>query len=731
MILDFDKFLEKNMMDFLDKKRSEVSDRAESLREEEFSMFEITEDYSKDISEALKANDMERAKEIFEEVKNKYVQAPEETISKKRLYTIMEEIYERIKDYEEGRKDSNLFETIHDYEEKGLFTNPELFKQKEEETIGIIISSLNLKEKEIEDLTSKDEFGIADLEKAVSSYRELKELVKKIPEDRVDLKAKASERTLSLFYAIKKLKDGIAEPSKAEAEKDPEAEIRALEDKLAEIRIAKEKIVRTHQDINGFLEKKDLAGSVSEYKKLKRLCESFPKELSEERIALLADAMSIYERVKKLRDDILSSQASKGKESLEKLRKKPSGSGGALDEELEPPQGLPDDAQVIKAKADKGLEKGLDDQKSEEGKKDEEKNEKDDEKDSQAARDLRKSIDDSLKRIDGLIGKNDLKASMQEYIGLKKLCRDYPKSDHEGRSEVHRLALDAYKSIRKAKGARNQPDHQSHQGRDKKSRSGRVGDETAGKQGESVEKLRVEIALSHRRIADAIDRMDAASAMKEYLKLKKFCQSFPKSEAHERVSLMSDALRSYNKIKKLKNTLSKRKENDEDQAREDADSSRFDDVRADVLDKIAHIKEFLAQKDSQSAITAYAEMKHLFNSVPDEPFERKRSLYEEILSAHLDMALLDKDFKNKSLIDGSEKVKEIRDNLSQARDFISKKMIDDASHLLLEAKHKIMMLPREEFDEKYDLMKKAEGLEHDVVFSKNLESIDSRQAAMK
>jgi hypothetical protein len=129
--MDFDKFVEKDMMEFLDKQAMLAAEKAAGLREEEFDLYEITKDYTKEITDALKEGDLRKAQKIFEDVKNRYLKAPDNSLSKKRFYTIMEEIYERIKDYEareEGKK--NLFETIKEYEEKGFFTRPDLFEGK-------------------------------------------------------------------------------------------------------------------------------------------------------------------------------------------------------------------------------------------------------------------------------------------------------------------------------------------------------------------------------------------------------------------------------------------------------------------------------------------------------------------------------------------------------------------------------------------------------------------------
>ncbi|MBN2142312.1 hypothetical protein JW711_03190 [Candidatus Woesearchaeota archaeon] len=687
MSVDFGKFVEHNMVEFLDKKRSEIIDKAEALREEEFSMFEITEDFSKEIDEALKSHDLARAKEILEEVKNKYVEAPEGSISKKRLYTIMEQIYESIKDYESGGQGKSLFETIHNYEEKGLFTRPELFAKKEEEALGIILSSLNLKEKELEDITKKESISASDVESAIAIYRELKNLVGKIPADHSDLRSKASDRALGWYSAIKKIKDDIASPVEKEKEKTPEEEIHELEDRLAEIRILKENIITTHKMINEALDKGDLAESVKHYKKLKKLCESFPAELSDERIALLADAMTIYEKVQALKDKVegkdATSRPGKSKESR------------AL--EIIPPKD-------VASLASGGLST-----------------------DSKVA-ELDKAVDEAVHNINDLVSKKDIRGSMKEYLKLKKLCRDYPPENSAERKAALSKGMQAYQKIKQLRGTRKSDIHKRIQEKkakelqkieDAKDALAGVGD------GESAEKLHVEITLSHRKISDMLGKKDVSGAMREYLNMKRLCQKFPRSRAQERVKIMSEALNTYNKIQKVKKGFVHAKKGSFEDYEDD--SAQYDEFRSEILDKIVHIKEFLAQKDTPSAIRTYAEMKHLFNQFPEEPFERKRKLYDDIIGAHLDMNLLDKDFKNKSIIDSSEKIKEIKDNLGVAEGLIKEKRTDDASHLLLEAKHKIIMLPKEDFDEKYTLMREVESLEHNIVFSRNFAGLESRQ----
>jgi len=582
--MEFEKFMETKMTEFLDKKSNEVTDRENRSREEEFSMFEITSDYSREINDALKDGNLIKAKQILEEVKNKYVQAADNTISKKRLYTIMEEIYEKIKDFEEGSGDKSLLQTIREYEEKGLFTKPDMFKHNEDKSIGLITNSITSREKELEELTTKNNFTAKDVEQAIRLYQEIKELVERIPKSHDDLKNKASERALNWFDAIRKMKNDLMHPVKDE-EVDSEQEVKSIDDNLAKIRRIKEKIVAIHQDIQNDLDLKNLPAAARSYKSLKKLCESFPAELSEEKLALLAEALSVYEQIKLLKDELIR---------------------------------LPDDHSRVE--------------------------------------------------------------SLQQDIGGPpegSVPTPSPPGSHE-----------------------EAPD--------------------------SIQKIRDDIVISEKKIDEFLADSNIAGAMKEYSHLKMLCKIFPKEyNPQEKVTLLASALASFDRIRKAKDALAREKKKAElKDMEEESAGVQFETFRNELGMKINHVKEFLAQKDSQSAIKAYGELKEFFNSYPDEPFDKKMILYDDILGAHLDMALLDKDFKNKSAVQSDAKAKEIRDGLQHAKELINKNRSEEASHLILELKHKTMMLPSDAFDFKFELMRIIEELEHKIVFTNNMSSLN-------
>jgi hypothetical protein len=591
--MDFDRFIEKDILNFLDKRTVEIASQAAHLREEEFSLFEISSDYSKDLNEALKDGNISRARQILEEVKIKYVQAPEGSASKKRLYSVIEEMYERIRDFEEGNTHSSLLDTIKGYEKKVLLSNQNAFSNKKDEELALVVSTISLKEKEIEEILSKDDLSSMDIEKAAKDYKELKDLVSKIPADKVELKSKMSEKAVGLYKEIRK---AINNKTKEEMpDKDPMQEARLLDERLEEVRMIKENIVTAHTSISQALRKKDLTTAVKEYRKLKNLCESFPRELPEEKTALLAEAVSLYEKISGLKAYLQrKSRHQEDKRHIDQA-----------------------------------------------------------------------SVEESPKPL----------APEQQISHLKF---------------VHPT-------------------------------------------GDAIHDLLNEVDVSHRKIEEHLMQEDIKGAVAEYAHLKLLCSKYPKeNDPEEKVSLLAGALAAFESIRRTKETIARRKkEEHEKRLQEEEDAARFSQLRSELLEKISKVKELLAQKDSQGAIKAYADLKEFFNNYPDDELEQKKQLYEEILSAHFDMSLLDKDFKNKSPISSVDKITEIKAGIKRAESFISKSRLEDAGHEILEVKHKIALLPREEFDEKYTLLKETEELEHKLIVEKNLESAEDKKASMQ
>jgi len=392
--MDFDKFVEKDMLEFLDQQAMLIAEKAAGLREEEFDLYEITKDYSKEITEALKDEDLAKAKKIFEDVKNKYIKAPPNSMSKKRLYTIMEEIYERIKDFEakeEGKK--NLFDTIKDYEEKGLFKMPEMFQGKEMDTLSLLLSTIAYKEKELERISVKKPITDADAERAIKLYRDLKELVKRIPDSAQKEKSKVYDATLSWYYTIKKMKEKMITEEQTKVQKAIDQEKKLADEKninelLEEVRKLKEEIIKSHFRISEYVKKKELKKSIEEYKRLKDLCEQFPHEMEEEKTALLADALSLYESIRKLKQSLVQEgKLSEAENEEEKL-------------------------------------------------------------DTKNREEISKEIHERLGRIKAMLANKNTQGAIQEYKNLNEIFQTYPDEPIEEKKHLYDSIVSAHKDIK-------------------------------------------------------------------------------------------------------------------------------------------------------------------------------------------------------------------------------------------------------------------------------------------
>jgi len=611
--MEFDKFLEKDMVDFLSEASARIADKAAAVREEEFDMFEITQDYSKEINSALKEGDLRRAQHVFENVKNKYMQAPDNSMIKKRLYIIMEEIYEKIKDFEsrdKGKKD--LFETIKDYEAEGLFTKPELFEKKEEEKLSIVLSSIPVKEKALDNITSRSSLNSKEFKEAIRIYHELRMLVSKIPEAYGKEKSALAEKLVGHYYTIKKLKEQSMkkslptqqdnQPSSAQDKPKPKDSL-PVEDRLAAIRHLKTEIVMLHDKITNSVNNKDLRSSLTGYKQMRKLCDEFPSELNDEKTALRADALSIYDQISKLKQELSEKHETK-----------------------------------------------------------------------------------------------------QD---------DHQGSDTVGKSKEEELAENV-KQLEK-----------------EKQKNKEIEDKELAEKEKQRDKIKAEAEDLRNLITEQLQKKNLKGAVVLYKKLKKLCDDMPAEFEEEKQDLIADAVTSYSNIRILKERISAPSETkkEEDDAAKDENFERKE-MQASIRDKISHVKELLKNKDAPDAIKEYRSLKEMFKQYPEDSVDEKKQLYDEIVGAHKDIVLLENDLKRKSTIDDGEtrtaKIKEIENSLSEARTILEKQQSEQATHLLLEAKHRIQLLPKEEFDEKYRLLKELEVLEHKLLFSKNMQRIDSQ-----
>ena len=98
-MMDLEQFLEKNILMFLDSK-IQRSDIAKKDREEEYGLY-LTKDYLKELNQALENDELSKAKKLFDELKDRYSKLSKNDPERKKLYEILEKMYEKIQQYVE------------------------------------------------------------------------------------------------------------------------------------------------------------------------------------------------------------------------------------------------------------------------------------------------------------------------------------------------------------------------------------------------------------------------------------------------------------------------------------------------------------------------------------------------------------------------------------------------------------------------------------------------------
>ena len=108
--MELESFVEETMIVFLDEKIARKAPIRE--REEETGLYEIQKDYAKEVDNALQKNDFGVARNLFEELKNKYDALPKESPMRKTIYSILDELFEKMRKYVEKREKNTIPVTV-------------------------------------------------------------------------------------------------------------------------------------------------------------------------------------------------------------------------------------------------------------------------------------------------------------------------------------------------------------------------------------------------------------------------------------------------------------------------------------------------------------------------------------------------------------------------------------------------------------------------------------------
>ena len=95
--MEFEQYLERDILVFLDSK-IEHKNTSDIDREEEYGLY-LTKDYIKELNYALDNDELTKAKKLFDELKLNYSKLPKNSIESKKMYSLLEKMYEKIQDY--------------------------------------------------------------------------------------------------------------------------------------------------------------------------------------------------------------------------------------------------------------------------------------------------------------------------------------------------------------------------------------------------------------------------------------------------------------------------------------------------------------------------------------------------------------------------------------------------------------------------------------------------------
>ena len=127
--MELNKFLEQDINNFLDMEIQMRKSNLSKVREEEFQIFDLNKDYSKEIGQALDMDNVAKAKRTLHEVKDIYNKLEENTGAKQKAQRILEELYTKINKYVQTQDSStSLTDEIKELQKIGLFKQGGLTK---------------------------------------------------------------------------------------------------------------------------------------------------------------------------------------------------------------------------------------------------------------------------------------------------------------------------------------------------------------------------------------------------------------------------------------------------------------------------------------------------------------------------------------------------------------------------------------------------------------------------
>jgi|GEM_PF-7114963 hypothetical protein len=298
--MELDKFLEQDIMKFLDIEVQMRKSHISRLREDEFQIFDLNRDYSKEVAQALEMDNVAKAQRTLKEVKDIYNKLAENTEAKKKAYSILEELYKKTKEYVDAQKGSaDLAEEISTLESSGFFEGamPEKIMAQAKTPI---LRPKSLAEQPVININI---YGDIDKGKEKPFFSEEKKL-----EGESDyLRRKVKEEIANLGQLLHPEKTAPPAEQEQKTQKEREEE---------------EKTIKYRRQMNnslellyGALKNKDLTRAKNEYLNMKKLLDAFPFKNEEEKEEVLTDFISLRDQIKEL-ESYLEEKAQKKKEEM-------------------------------------------------------------------------------------------------------------------------------------------------------------------------------------------------------------------------------------------------------------------------------------------------------------------------------------------------------------------------------------------------------------------------------
>ena len=100
--MDLDKFLEDNIIEFIDNKTDKTK-KIDIASEEDYGIY-IKKDYIKELTKHLENDELTRAKNLFNELNETYSKLPDNSTIKKTIYEILYQMSEFIKKYIQSKQ---------------------------------------------------------------------------------------------------------------------------------------------------------------------------------------------------------------------------------------------------------------------------------------------------------------------------------------------------------------------------------------------------------------------------------------------------------------------------------------------------------------------------------------------------------------------------------------------------------------------------------------------------